>query len=128
MKRREIIRLLTGGTAAVAMLGLSGCIYYPESYAAAPAYDGRYRDYDYYYYPDVNVYFHILTGWYWWHDGGAWRRARTLPRHIHVRPERRHRMVIRDREPWRRNHEHRREYRAFRDGPRDGPRRRRRDW
>jgi hypothetical protein len=78
--------------------------------------------YDYWYYPYWRVYFHIYTGWYFYHDRGHWRRVRRLPPHMRLDWRRRHLLNIRDRKPWQRHDEHRRKYPAPPEHRRDdGP-------
>jgi len=120
MHRRQFIRLLSTKAAISLGFGLVGCVYY-EDYPQEQIYSYPSSYYDYYYYPDVNVYFHIHTGYFYHQDGGAWRRSRSLPRHIHLSRRHRRRVSIRGQRPYDRNREHRRRY------PRsDGDRRTRR--
>ncbi len=57
--------------------------------------------YDYYYYPDVDIYFDPgLSVWYW-RDGGAWRHNRDLPRRYRVDERRRYSFRSDVREPYR---------------------------
>ena len=112
MHRRQFIRLLSGSAAVALGFGLAGCTYdgdYPTrrriSYPAP--------DYGYYYYPDVNVYFHIITGFYYYHHGSVWHRSRRLPRHFHLNRHHRRRLYIREPRPYDRNREHRRELQRY---------------
>lgn len=102
MDRRGAIRMLAGGAA----LALAGC---------GPAYYGRPPPrpawhYDYYYYPHVDVYFHVYSGYYYYVVGGAWNRARALPPHIHLDPRYRVSLSIRDDRPYVQHPQHRRAY------------------
>lgn len=124
MQRRQFFRILTGSAAVAIGFGASGCVYYPEGPVAA--YDGPDRRYDYYYYPGANVYFHFLSGLYYYHHLGRWHSARRLPRHIRVNRRHRRRLSIRGERPYRRNRQHRRRYSARSDGRRQRRRHRRR--
>lgn len=106
MERREAIR----GLVATAALAMTGCgpAYYgrpPPGPPPVPAWH-----YDYYYYPHVDVYFHVYSGYYYYVIGGAWRRTRVLPPHIHLDPRYRINLNIRDDRPYVRHSEHRRAY------------------
>ena len=90
-----------------------------------------YRDYDYYYYPDVNVYFGLGSGHYFYVANNVWVRRRYLPPHIHLHPRYRRPVLIRDPRPYRFNKEHRHRFRGahppsrkHRLPPRAGSRRR----
>ena len=122
MLRRQFIWLLSGKAAVVLGFGLAGCTY-PGDYAPATIYPYPGPYYDYYYYPGVNVYFHIHTGFYYYHHGGAWHHSRSLPGHIHLNRSHRRRIHIRERRPYDRNREHRRQHErpdAERGARRDG--------
>jgi hypothetical protein len=123
MVERSRIRLLAGAAASLLLPGLSGCgetpckgpppsyrpyYAYPPYYY--PSYYYPFYYYDYYYYPYWRVYFHIYSGWYYYHDHDHWRRARRLPPHIHLDKRHRRLLRIRDRKPWLRHDEHRRKY------------------
>jgi len=105
MSERNRIGLLLGVAASVALWGC-GPVYYdaPPPRPYPPYY------YDYYYYPYADVYFHIYTGWYYYRDRGRWVHARRLPSHIHLDGRQRFLLKIPEKEPWRRNEEHRRTY------------------
>lgn len=119
MRRRTILRLLSGAAAALMAPGLASCVYTEAGY-----YGGY--GYEYYYYPDVNVYFHVQSGYYYYPYGSKWRRARVLPGHIHLDRHQRQRIYAPDRHPYDRNQEHRRNYSVpeQRDRSREGQRQR----
>lgn len=104
------------GVAALALLaaaGLVGCqaqsVHHHPPHgpvAAAPWYP-----HDYFYYPGVQVYFHIHSGTYWYHERGHWRRAHQLPPHIVILPRDRVRIRVDRGEPWRDHHRHAERYR-----------------
>lgn len=100
-----------GALASVVVSGLAGCDWPayegPPSHPYPPYYYGYY---DYYYYPYSEVYFHVYSGWYYYRDHGRWLRVRHLPPHIHLDQRHRHRLIIRDKTPWQRHEEHRRQY------------------
>ncbi|MBE9552151.1 MAG: hypothetical protein IMF05_01680, partial [Proteobacteria bacterium] len=112
MERRKLVRLMAGTAAIALMPGLAGCVVERTVYQPAPVPRPVYRPpeyYNYYYYPNVAVYYHIQTGFYWYFTDGYWRRSRRLPRHIHLRGPR-HTFVIRDENPYQRHRDHRRRY------------------
>jgi len=124
MHRRSFLKAMAGSSVILAGAGLTGCVVQSKPQPSRrPVYDDA--NYDYYYYPDVNVYFHISTGYYYYWDRKVWVRARRLPRHYHLNHRYRRRLLIRDRHPYERNREHRREYR---EGRRDDRRNRRKGW
>lgn len=98
MKRRHVLRLLSGVAVTLAVSALPACTYTEAGYRGYR----RYPSHEYYYYPDVNVYFHIYSGYYFYRYGGAWRRSRVLPRHIHLDPHRRRRVYAPGRRPYER--------------------------
>ena len=106
MEKRQFLRLLCGGGALVLTGALSACVE-PYPVRRRPV---RY-DPDYYYYPDVNVYFGIATGYYYYFDNTYWIRSRTLPRRIVLVPRYRRPIYVGHPEPHRFNREHRRRYR-----------------
>lgn len=118
MFRRDVLRLLSGGAVLAAGFGLSACTYvegYPPPVRPVRPYPVS--PYEYYYYPSVNVYFHVRTGYYsYWH-GGRWYRARVLPKRYYLSRFDRRRIYIRDRYPYSRNAEHRKRYREERRTP-----------
>ncbi|MCK5273423.1 MAG: hypothetical protein KAR37_02150, partial [Alphaproteobacteria bacterium] len=112
MERRKLVRLMAGTAAIALMPGLAGCVVERTVYRPAPAPRPVYRPpeyYNYYYYPNVAVYYHIQTGFYWYFTDGYWRRSRRLPRHIRLRGPR-HMFTIRDDNPYQRHRDHRRSY------------------
>ncbi len=66
--------------------------------------------YDYYYYPEQNVYFHVSTGYYYYHHDGYWRHAFILPFHIIIDHRHRQTIVYRDKYPFEKNGDHRRQF------------------
>ncbi len=104
MQRRVFFRLLSGSAlAAIGIFGLEACTLQPSSYPDRP-------NYNYYYYPESNVYSHIRTGYYFFIVNGGWVRSRNLPRYIFLTPAHRRPLLIREREPYARNSEHRRQF------------------
>lgn len=112
MERRKLIGLLGGACVAAISPGLAGC-YGPAPYGPPDPWPPQY--YDYYYYPHVDVYFHIYTGWYYYRSGSVWWRVRRLPPHIHLDHRYRRPIVIRDDLPYRRHPQHRKTYPPPRD-------------
>ncbi len=97
--------LLAGG----ALVAITGCA---DEYRVRPEpYRSVYYDpYDYYYYPDVSVYFHISSGYYYYRDGANWVRVRTLPAHFYLNDRNRVRLAIKSNKPYRYYKEHRTRY------------------
>lgn len=101
MDRRGMFRILAGGAA----MALAGCA--PVYYGPEPRPDWRY---DYYYYPHVDVYFHVYSGYYFYRDRDAWRRTRVLPSVYVLDPRYRVNLRIRDDRPYVRHPQHRQAY------------------
>ncbi|MCB1764199.1 MAG: hypothetical protein KDI27_13815 [Gammaproteobacteria bacterium] len=103
------------------LFSISACVYVPRYHDRAD-----YAD-EYYYYPNVGVYFHLFSGDYYYRDHDHWLRVRELPRHIHLDHRVRQNVVIREREPYRDYHRHQEQFRSppkFRPEPRyDAPER-----
>ena len=114
MKRRSFLAALAA-SATVSACGPVPVRHGPPPYAPGPP---SYY-YDYYYYPDVSVYFHLYSGHYWYRDRGAWINTRILPPHIHLDHRVRRPIVIRDPRPYARWHRHREEFRQPRGYRRD---------
>jgi len=108
MVERCRIKLLMGALATILLPGLPSCAW--PNYEGSPprGYPSSY--YDYWYYPDQSIYFHIDTGWYYYRDRGRWWRVRRLPPHFHLNQRRRRLLILRDGKPWQRHDEHRRKY------------------
>ncbi|WP_125932033.1 hypothetical protein [Thiosocius teredinicola] len=88
-------------------VALNACVYAPP-HERPPAH--RY-DYDYYYYPDVNVYFHLFSGHYYYRDHDRWLRVKVLPSHIYLDHRVRRPLMIKEPQPYRHHERHRAEYR-----------------
>jgi hypothetical protein len=103
---------------SAALSGLTACTTVDEHErpipGRAPSYEPRpvYSDYDYYFYPNVAVYFQISTGYYFYEDHGRWVRVRQLPPNIHLDSRYRRQLTIRDPYPYTRYAEHARQYGA----------------
>ena len=83
----------------LAAAALTACVAYPyrgqpAPYASAPYY------YDYYYYPQADVYFQLYTGEYYYRSGGGWRRSRSLPDNIYLDRRYREQLRIPDKTPY----------------------------
>lgn len=111
MRRRTVLYLLL----LPAVLGGTACSYSPR-YADAPPYG-----YEYYYYPNVGVYFHLISGDYYYRDRDHWSRVRVLPPSILLDHRLRRTVVIKEREPYHHFDRYREEHRpppGFRPDPR----------
>lgn len=71
-----------------------------------------YSEYDYYFYPNVAVYFQISSGFYFYEEHGRWVRVRQLPPYIYLDSRYRRHLNIRDPYPYIRYTEHARQYGA----------------
>lgn len=113
----------------IPLLMVSACTtstYYDHPRHSTSIYSDDYVDY--YYYPDVEVYFHILTGYYFYHDHGHWIRTKRLPTHIHLHHHRRHHLKYRGDKPYLDHDKHRHDHPSYsRPSDRYGDRHRDRD-
>lgn len=99
-----------------AAIALTACHsgYYRSTvvYQDDPYYADRYwpQDrYDYHYYPDVNVYFHVSTGFYFYRDHHhKWHKVHRLPVHIHLNHHNRQHLHIKHEKPYREHSPHHR--------------------
>jgi hypothetical protein len=85
-------RAAIAAAAAVALTVLSGCaydVYHTSSYARTPAHYRPVYNYDYHYYPNTRVYFHLSSGYYYYRPYNTWLRVRTLPPNIYLAPQER---------------------------------------
>jgi hypothetical protein len=96
---------------AGALAGVTGCAYDPVYYGP-PAFSGDYRVhyYDYYYYPNVGVYFQFSSGYYYYRDHSRWVRSRVLPKRILIDPSSRVRIRVDSDKPYTKYPEHHRRY------------------
>ena len=102
MTKRGILALII-----ILSMSVSGCIV--RGHVDGPVvYPPHY--YNYYYYPGVQVYFHIATGSYFYFDNGIWIKARILPSHIHLHSHNRVNVNVRDSKPYIRQPEHIKKY------------------
>jgi hypothetical protein len=106
MNRFKLHRIGLAAVFLALLLAMSGCVVAP----ARPA-GGVAVQYDYYYYPDADVYYSISTGFYYYYSRGAWLRVRTLPRHYRLNPRHRVRIEAPRHRPYQHHREHRRTYR-----------------
>lgn len=87
----------------------------------APHYD----PYQYYYYPDAEVYFDISRNVYFYFYGGRWIMSARLPRHIHIEIDDRVTLELDTDRPYSHHPRHLREYprgnwkKHYRNGPPD---------
>lgn len=116
MRKMKLFRFSMLALAAALLVGATGCTVYPARPGGpAVAYPGYY--YDYYYYPNVDVYFHVYTGDYWYRSGDRWISTRTLPPRFYLDPRYRRTLQIRDDRPVAHFDKYRKQY-----GPRPGQR------
>ena len=110
--RRSLIRSLAGMAAIATVPGLTACAVYRSHgqmrYTTTPHQPVYY--YDYYYYPDVAIYYHVHTGYYFHFYNGSWRRTRQRPQYVRLDDRGRRSVVIREEVPYARHQEHRRQF------------------
>jgi hypothetical protein len=95
---------------AAMLTGVAGCAYdRPYSGRVYSSYYYPYY-YDYYYYPGVSVYFHYVTGDYYYRSGDRWIRTRVLPSHIRLDPRNRRTIRVKTDKPYLKYPDHRRTY------------------
>ncbi len=96
-------------------LTMSACVSNPPRYQASVTYSsvpgGYYEPWGYYYYPDVQVYFHVSTGDYFYLSGRRWLRTRVLPTYIHLDSHDRVKLRIENERPYLHHRQHVERYR-----------------
>lgn len=107
MVERSRITFLTGAVVSIIM---SSCAWPRSEHSSPYAYPSHY--YDYWYFPDRHIYYHIYSGWYYYRDHGRWWRVRHLPPHISPDWSRRRRFNMRGSTPWQQHQEDRQKYRS----------------
>ena len=113
MRIREPSQVSTFIAAVGLVFLFTGCVYDPHYRGPPPRHPHYHIDaFDYFYYPGIQVYFHISTGYYFYYVQGRWHRSRTLPVHIHLYPHDRVKLKIRADKPYLRHHEHRQRYQS----------------
>lgn len=69
---------------------------------------------DFYYFPDINCYYDVNIGMFYYPNAGRWVSARYLPRQFRGYDlYRMHKVVINQNNPWRYNHIHYRDYKHY---------------
>ena len=106
----KIIKLLTGSLAFIFVIGLGACVYDPH-YKGPSARVHAPHFYDYYYYPNVGVYFDLSLGYYYYRPGKYWARVRVLPKHIYLDHRYRKSLHMEHKTPYVKHPEHRKKYR-----------------
>ena len=111
--------------ALLAAAMITGCTHAPyysgTSVGVRGHYDGAYDDF--YFYPDVSVYFSILSGHYYHRSHHRWIRADTLPRHIRLNPRQRVKLRLHRERPYLHHQDHRARFGMHRSRDHDwGPR------
>ena len=82
--RRQVLRGLAISAVLGATFGIGGCAVYPDGRPRYVSYPDYY--YDYYYYPNIGVYYHPFSSDYFYRRDGRWWRTRVLPRNIWLNP------------------------------------------
>ena len=110
MAKKTLLTLLV----PLVLSGMAGCTTAPHHgyhfhdgylYSGHPFYHN-----DYLYYPNLAVYFHVHSGHYYYRHDSRWIRSRHLPKKIYLDHRHRRRLVIREKEPYRHHHKHRKRY------------------
>ena len=109
-KIRLIYRYAVFSIFASLTVMVTGCVYDPFYYGPPPHAHYSPYYYDYYYYPSVQVYFQFTTGYYFYRDGGLWRKTRVLPRRISISAFERVKIKIESDRPYLKFQEHGRKY------------------
>lgn len=80
-----------------------------------PSWEPTGYDYvDFYYFPDINCYYDVNIGMFYYPNAGRWISARYLPRQFSGYDlYRMHKVVINQNNPWRYNHIHYRDYKRY---------------
>jgi hypothetical protein len=123
LARREFLNGVAVPAALGLSLGLGACVVYPDRPPPYVDYPNYY--YDYYYYPHLDVYFHIFSGDYYYRRDGRWLRTRVLPRGIWLDRRRRIPLHIKKKRPYEHHREHRSKYAKPEEWRRDKDRSRR---
>ena len=82
----------------------------------APAYGRRAPVYRYYYYPDADVYYNVVTSSYFYLDGGRWQMGFGLPAWLLINPDAYVSIDLATDRPYLYYHEHRNLYRGWSGG------------
>ncbi len=123
-------RLVAGILGATLALAVAGCVVVPAHERYGPG-GAVVEESDYYYYPDIEVYYSISTGYYFYRSGGVWVHARTLPRRYFLDPRYRVRIQAPRHRPYEHFPDHERLYRVqprYRPGPERDRRLNRESW
>lgn len=115
MAAMKLFKLLAGALLTfIFMIGLGACVYDP-GYTRPPAHAHSPHFNDYHYYPDVDVYFDLSLGYYYYRPGSTWVRVRVLPKHIYLDHRYRKSLHMEQKIPYVKHPEHRKKY-LSRDG------------
>ena len=67
-------------------------------------------DYDYFYYPEAEVYYAPSVNLYYWRDHDSWRHDRVLPRSVRIERDRHVDVRLHTNQPWTMHDQVRREH------------------
>jgi hypothetical protein len=107
----------------IAAILISACSYKADAQVSVNINIGRqplwgpvgYDYVNYYYMPDLDVYYDVPRGLFVYYDFGQWNFAASLPaRYGHYDLYRSYKVVINQRDPWLRNSYYRGQYRSYR--------------
>lgn len=101
----KLLRVLALVTATMLMVACSHAPYHSgASVGVRGHYDSAYDDY--YFYPDVSVYFSIHSGHYYYRPHRHWLRVDALPHHIYLNPRHRVKLHLHRKHPYRNYRDH----------------------
>lgn len=91
--------------------GLNACVPAHQYVADSDSdYARPSHHYDYYYYPQVGVYFHLHSGHYFYRKNQVWLRVKVLPKHLYLDHRDRRHLVIRNARPYLKYQQHKKQY------------------
>ncbi len=109
MKTGDLLDLRICAVVFAATLGSVSCApYHGAPHVYAPAY--REYPHHYHYYPSTGVYFHLYTGYYYYHSDGHWVRTKKLPPRLYLSDRDRVRIWSDAYRPYYRYDTHRKKY------------------
>lgn len=124
MAAKKMFKLLTGSLVFIIVIGLGACVVDPN-YKGPPVHTHAPHFNDYYYYPNVDVYFDLSLGYYYYHPGKNWVQVRVLPKHIYLDYRQRIPLHMEQKTPYVKHPEHREKYQSRDEYRRDSEKARR---
>lgn len=113
-KRGLSRRLMNTSLIVFSFLVVSGCSAHATHYSDRHSQSRVSVGYEYYYYPDQNVYYDRHRRLYHYnHYRNGWLSVRILPAFIHLNHQRRHPLAYRHARPWQERHAYKRHHRYY---------------